>query len=333
MSDSPTAVRISRGKVWRRFVAGEAFGRPFAEWAYRTPRYPQGIKGSDLTSATPEIQRETMVVWFRADYVPATGPYFGFSGPTPPQIIGPLGTVPLGSGPPIGGIEIVGFGQGPFFNDGRALDLFKREFAECVSEPVILEVAELFDGLWQRMPSEPLLPLGMDLDLLLQTVIVSGDKTTEGRLVQAVTVPWFDIIEVLRNDPGVAFQIPAYKWEEIIAGSYARAGFDEVILTPRSGDGGRDVIATIRGIGNVRVIDQIKAYKPSLLVTADDARALYGVLMLDGAAKGFLTTTSDFAPRLTRDSLLGPIIPSRIELINGKMLLARLEELGQKGTT
>ena len=66
------------------------------------------------------------------------------------------------------------------------------------------------------------------------------------------------------------------------------------------------------------------------LVTADDARALYGVLMLDGAAKGFLTTTSDFAPLLTKDALLGPVIPSRIELINGKRLLARLEELSGK---
>jgi hypothetical protein len=52
--------------------------------------------------------------------------------------------------------------------------------------------------------------------------------------------------------------------------------------------------------------------------------------MLDGAAKGFLTTTSDFAPLLTSDELLGPIIPSRIELINGKTLLKRLEELASR---
>src|SRR5271165_1902646 len=133
----------------------------------------------------------------------------------------------------------------------------------------------------------------------------------------------FDIIERLKNNPGIAFEIPPYKWEEIVAGSYRKAGFDEVILTPRSGDGGRDVIAIMHAIGSVRVIDQVKAYKPGHLVTADDVRALYGVLVLDGAAKGFLTTTSDFAPLLTKDLLLGSIIPSRIELINGKALLAR----------
>ena len=87
----------------------------------------------------------------------------------------------------------------------------------------------------------------------------------------------------------------------------------------------------LRGIGSVRVIDQVKAYAPGHLVTANDARALYGVLQLDGAAKGFLTTTSDFAPRLTTDPLLGSVIPSRIELINGRMLLTRLEALARKG--
>jgi len=167
-------------------------------------------------------------------------------------------------------------------------------------------------------------------ELLLQAVIVPGDKVASGRLIEAVAIPWFDIIDLLKKDPSAAYQIPPHKWEEIIAGSYRKAGFDEVILTPRSGDAGRDVIATIRGIGSVRVIDQVKAYKPGHLVTADDARALYGVLMLDGAAKGFLTTTSDFAPLLTKDDLLGPVIPSRIELINGKRLLRRLEELAGK---
>ncbi len=167
-------------------------------------------------------------------------------------------------------------------------------------------------------------------DLLLQAVVVAGDKRTEGRLIEAVATPWFDIIELLKREPSIAFQIPACRWEEIIAGSYRKAGFNEVILTPRSGDSGRDVIATMHAIGSVRIIDQVKAYTPGHLVTAEDARALYGVLMLDGAAKGFLTTTSDFAPLLTKDPFLGPIIPSRIELINGTALLRRLEDIARK---
>jgi restriction system protein len=55
-----------------------------------------------------------------------------------------------------------------------------------------------------------------------------------------------------------------------------------------------------------------------------------GVLHLDGASKGFITTTSDFAPRIMTDPLITPFIPARLELVNGKTLLARLEELARK---
>ena len=85
--------------------------------------------------------------------------------------------------------------------------------------------------------------------LLLQTVIVPGAQTNEGTLIEAVAVPWFDIIAFLKTDPRIAFQISWEKWEEIIAGAYKKAGFDEVTLTPRSGDYGRDVIAIKKGIG------------------------------------------------------------------------------------
>ena len=166
--------------------------------------------------------------------------------------------------------------------------------------------------------------------LLLQSVIVLGDRTLEGQLVEAVAMPWFDLIDFLNRDPTFAYQIEPRKWEEIIAGAYERAGFDEVTLTPRSGDLGRDIIAVKRGVGTVRIIDQVKAYGPNHLVTADDVRALLGVLHGDKASKGFLTTTSDFAPTLRDDILLKPFMPAQLELINGKALLARLKELAER---
>jgi restriction system protein len=165
--------------------------------------------------------------------------------------------------------------------------------------------------------------------LLLQTVIVPGARTDEGKLIEAVTIPWFDIIDLLKKDPNVAFQISPEKWEEIIAGAYCRAGFDEVTLTPRSGDYGRDVIAIKKALGTVRVIDQVKAFKPPHLVTANDVRALIGVLRTDGASKGFLTTTSDFAPKIKTDPTITHFIPFQLELINGTKLLAKLEELAR----
>src|SRR6516225_9135365 len=64
------------------------------------------------------------------------------------------------------------------------------------------------------------------------------------------------------KDPELMYQLNPRKWEELIAGAYELAGFDEVILTPRSGDKGRDVIAVKKGIGCIRFLEEVKAYKP-----------------------------------------------------------------------
>lgn len=77
----------------------------------------------------------------------------------------------------------------------------------------------------------------------------------------------------------------------------------------------------------MRVIDQVKAYAPHGSVTADDVRALLGVLEADHASKAFLTTTPNFAPRLAEDILLKPFMPGKLELINGSTLIERLAEL------
>lgn len=167
-------------------------------------------------------------------------------------------------------------------------------------------------------------------EVLLQTVVLRGERTNEGTLIEAVAVPWFDIVAMLTQDPAMAHQLSSEKWEEVVAGAYHRAGFDQVTLTPRSGDYGRDVIAVKKGLGTIRVIDQVKAFKPGHLVTANDVRALIGVLQADGASKGFLTTTSDFAPLLHADPLITPHIPARLELINGPNLIKRLADLASR---
>lgn len=164
--------------------------------------------------------------------------------------------------------------------------------------------------------------------LVTKVILVPGTKTDDGVLVQAVAIPWLAIIEILQKDPSAMYRIPARKWEEIIAGAYRRAGFDEVTLTRRSGDHGRDVIAVKHGIGCVRFIDQVKAYAPRHLVTADEVRALIGVLSTDlGATKAVLTTTSDFAPRIPDDPSIKPLLPYRLELINGRTLVEHLTRL------
>jgi len=92
-----------------------------------------------------------------------------------------------------------------------------------VTDAATLEIGDILYGL----PS-----------VLLQSIITFGPRGGEGKLIECIDAPWRVIVELLRRDPNAAYQIPPAKWEEIIAGAYWKAGFDEVILTPRSGDRG-----------------------------------------------------------------------------------------------
>ena len=145
-------------------------------------------------------------------------------------------------------------------------------------------------------------------------MIEPGESTHEGILVQAVAIPWFEILEIIAKDPSAIYDIGWRKWEEIIAGAYRKQGF-EVVLTPRSGDGGRDIIATTEGYGSIRILDQVKAYSPGNVVTADEVRSMVGTLQLDKkASKGIVTTTSDFAPGIEKDKDIAELLPTRLEL-------------------
>jgi restriction system protein len=167
--------------------------------------------------------------------------------------------------------------------------------------------------------------------VLLQSVITLGEKVEEGRVIEAVAPAWAEIIRLLEEDPDILFKIEPRKMEEMIAAAYQQAGFDEVILTPRSADFGRDVIAVKRDYCTIRVIDSVKRYAPGHLVKADDVRALLGVLAGDPkATKGVITTTSDFAPMIPSDPFICQFIPYRLELINGENLVRRLSELANK---
>lgn len=151
-----------------------------------------------------------------------------------------------------------------------------------------------------------------DSNVLLSAVVVPEDKNAEGLLIKAVTIPWFRIINLIKEDPGIVYKIHWAQWEEIIAASYFEAGF-EVTLTPRSGDGGKDIIATTSGLGAIRIFDQVKAYAPNHPVPANDVRALMGVISrTPNVSKAILTTTSNFAPGVYQE--FKDDMPYRLEL-------------------
>lgn len=162
----------------------------------------------------------------------------------------------------------------------------------------------------------------------LSTLIIPGEKVGDGLLVEAINIPWISIVRELNQKPDFLRTMDPRRFEELIAASYKQAGFDEVILTPQSGDFGRDVIAIKRGFVTVRVLDQAKRYAPDNLVGANDIRALIGVLQSDhSATNAVLTTTSDFAPKVKDDPFIKPYLPNRLQLINGADLVARLSGL------
>lgn len=164
--------------------------------------------------------------------------------------------------------------------------------------------------------------------ILVQGVVESYGSTPEGQLVRAFALPWRTIVERLKKDWMQAFKIPPRIWEEMIAAAFDQDGYDEVILTPRSGDHGRDVVAIKNGVGCIRIIGSVKAYAPGNLVRPDDVRALAGVLHGDQkASKGIITTTSDFAPCIPTDPYLAPLMPYRLELMNGIKLMEWLNKL------
>ena len=157
--------------------------------------------------------------------------------------------------------------------------------------------------------------------LLLKAVIIPGSKVAEGTLVKAVALPWFEILDLLKRDPTAAHRIDWRTWEEIIAAAYHQQGF-EVVVTPRSGDGGLDIIATSKELGSICFFDQVKAYAPGKLVSADEVRSILGVLTVKpNVSKGLVTTTSDFAPGVWKDPELARLMPYRLELKNRTALI------------
>ena len=163
--------------------------------------------------------------------------------------------------------------------------------------------------------------------LSLSGIIIPERQVSAGILLRSTSVVWQEIAEKLGTDWTIAYQLSPENWEEIVAGAFKKSGYD-VVLTPRSGDHGRDVIATRSGIGCVKIIGSVKAYKPDRVVPYDHIRALLGVMAGErDVSKGIIATTSDFPPNVETDPFIAPFMPTRLELMNGERLQSWLAEI------
>jgi restriction system protein len=159
-------------------------------------------------------------------------------------------------------------------------------------------------------------------------LVDTGVEVPDGDIVIAITPLYRRFLKELERDPNALYQLNPHQFEELIAGAYEEEGCDEVILTPQSRDGGRDVIATSKLFGTIRILEQLKLFKPNYIVEPNDVRAIYGVLMNDlRASKGIITTSSRFGKSVYEE--FGRQIPSRIELRDGEQVRKRLQKLKQ----
>lgn len=167
-----------------------------------------------------------------------------------------------------------------------------------------------------------------NLALLTTSIVIPEKRVVEGSWIRVNDLVWDTIVDVLRDDWSQAYVIPHGKFEELIAGAFERAGYDQVILTPRSGDKGRDVIALKRGVGCVKIIGSVKRYAAHRPVRYDDVRALMGTLSSEAdSSKGMVITTSSFPQDLANKDEFRKFIPTRIELLDGQRTLDWLMQL------
>jgi Restriction endonuclease len=152
-----------------------------------------------------------------------------------------------------------------------------------------------------------------DADILLQTQVVNlGRRVSRGRTVTATTPSWAALRKEMLKDPSLLECFPTWhrKFEEFVAGGYLASRWSDVTLSPRSRDGGFDIAARKRGR---QILDEAKAYKPSLLVPHQVVRAALGLLIEhENIDQVRVTTTSLFAPLVLRD--FERLIPEKLTL-------------------
>jgi transcriptional regulator with XRE-family HTH domain len=102
------------------------------------------------------------------------------------------------------------------------------------------------------------------------------------------------LLRRLDQHPTEIYQLAAREFEELVAETLARQGYD-VTLTPIAKDGGKDIfVASHSALGSALYVVECKRYSPDRPVGVGIVRELYGVIQAERLTGGIVATTSYF---------------------------------------
>jgi hypothetical protein len=144
-------------------------------------------------------------------------------------------------------------------------------------------VLEFFDRV--KPPDE-----GEELGTARDLVVPRGGLIVEADLSEIND----ELIKYLAQHPEKMHDMEPRKFEELVAAIFRAKGYD-VVLTPRTRDGGFDMRAFHRNdVGFFLTLIECKRYLPEKRVSVGVVRGLYGVTEHEKATSGLIVTTSSF---------------------------------------
>ncbi|MEK6408928.1 MAG: restriction endonuclease [Acidobacteriota bacterium] len=178
--------------------------------------------------------------------------------------------------------------------DGNALAEWIRQY-QADQEAFAASLAYRFERLRLTELDRIVWPDSVDEEAVDPSTL-SIDADYKDRIVRVDHLPFRVFAEILR-EPRRMRDLSPRQFEAFVAEILDQLGFRDVILTPRSGDGGRDVIAAkeVNGIP-LTFYFECKKYAENNKVQLATLRALLGVVAHESRSAniGVLVTTSEF---------------------------------------
>lgn len=171
----------------------------------------------------------------------------------------------------------------------RHLEVIRRS-VEALSVP-----ASFIGEFEYEPPEEELEESELREELEHDSKLILPDAAHE-RLLLVEFIP-IRVLEAVSREPNLMYQLASREFESLIAQLLERFGFENILLTPKANDGGRDIVATKR-INSIPILFafECKRYRRSHKVGVETVRALLGTISRPEtqANIGVLVTTSEF---------------------------------------